>query len=428
MRWKKGFALALCTGVLLVQRSFANESAFTLKETVEQALKVNPNLQAAKSQVDEAYHRWKTARAIPPLSLTGQYSGGTSLGNFNTFTPFDTTVTLNQAFGPIGSVNAAGRAGYELYQIAKAQYGETKLSLIQSVKDAFFTLGSAQNQLKVAEENLALSNKLFDLTKKKFDAGAAPETDLLNAQIQKAAAEQAATAARAAEKSAKAGLNVLLARPSNDPIAAEGSLEIPLIALDLESLQKISQENRPLIQSSRRAVELAHTEVSFAESQRYPAPSLFYIYDLYYKPGPIYMYGAALSLPIFDYGAIRNQIKTEEKTVEEKEHALTNNRLTVNSIVKENYENYRAAYENASTFKNRVLEPSEKLMRAAEFGYHEGALPYLQLLVAEQNVKAARTQYVNLLLAGHQALDALEAAVGQPLTEEAGTWNREESP
>lgn len=410
---KLSLQLLVCLFLLAVATRVYGEERLTvtLDKAVEMGMNANPNLKAAQAQVEEAYFNYQAAGSLPSLSLIGNYVNGNNTIVTNNGQTHDVNLTAAQTFGPFGSIGAAGKAGFQSYQISKANLDETRLSLTQTIKDDFYLLLSSQEQSRVAEDNLKLANELYDLTQKKFHAGAVPETDLLNAQIQKAGAEQSAVSARAVSKQAQSALNALLGRTASDPIEALGPLDLPDLTLNLEALMKMGRENRPLVKSSELSMEVARTQVQLAKTQRNPSPSLFYTYDL--TTTPLYMYGVSLTLPAFDYGTIGNQIKLQEKTVEEKQNSLKNTLLQISSAIKQGYENYTAAFQNASTFKEKVLSPSEKLMKATEYGYREGALSYVQLLIAQQNLKSARTQYVSLLLSGHQALDALDAAVGK---------------
>lgn len=389
------------------------EQTLTLNDAIRIGLLANPNLKAAEAQAQEALFAYHAAGSLPPLSLSGNYEGGNNTNATNNGRTQDVNVNVSQSFGALGNIGLAGKSGFQNYQISQAALGEAKLGLTQNIKDTFYTLLSAQEQLSVTEENLTLANELYDLTKKRFNAGAVPETDLLNADIQKASTEQALVQANAARKQAQSALNVLLGRMPVEPLKVTGKLRLSELALDLESLTKMARENRPLMKSSELAVELAETQVRLARTQHYPTPSLFYSYD--FTTTPLYMVGASLALPIFDYGQIGNQIKVQEKTVQEKESARTNTLLGIFSSVKNNYEGYMSIYENGSTFREKVLMPSEKLMKATEYGYNRGALSYFQVLIAEQNLRSVRIQYINLLLSGHQAFDALEMSVGMPL-------------
>lgn len=387
----------------------------TLTDTIKTAFEKNPILQASEAAVEEAYFGYKAAGALQPLLLAGNYTGGT-----NTFVPNngqaqDVFLEVSQSLGPIGSVGLSGRVGYQGYRIAQAASLETRLSFLQSIKDNFYGLLASQEQLKVAHESLDLADKIYDLVRKKYDAGAAPQTDLVNAEIQRAASEQAFIQAGGVHEQALAALNTVLARPVETPLEVTGDLELKPLESDLASLMKFAEGKRPVVNAAKITVEQAKTSVRLARSWRNPAPSFFYTYDITTRP--LYLFGVSLQFPVFDYGSLGNNVKAQEKTVLEKENNLRSALLALSSSVKSSYEAYKTAYNNSAVYKQKVLSPSEKLLAMAEYGYTRGALAFVQLLQAEQNLKTVRTQYINFLLAGHQALDQLDTAAGRSLEE-----------
>ncbi|MCL5773554.1 MAG: TolC family protein [Firmicutes bacterium] len=389
------------------------QQIMTLGEVLQRALSENPNLKTAESQEKEAFFAFKSAGAMPNLILTGNYTAGNNTIPSNNGDQPDANVNLSQSFGPLGSTALSGKAAFQSYEIARANTEETKILLIQNTKDAFYTLLSAQEQLCISNENLKLADELYELAKKKFNAGAVPEIDMVNAKIQKAASEQAVIQAKAALKQAQSALNAILAYSPENSLQVSGSLGLTELKIDSETLIKMAAEKRPAVSAAKKGVEQAQTQVKLARSQRNPAPGLFYSYDL--TTTPLYLIGASLQVPVFDYGQINNQIKVQQTTVKEKENNLRGTILAVSSSVKSAYAAYEGAYKNAVTFKEEVLLPSEKLMKMALFGYTQGAVSYLQVLTAEQNLKSTRVQYITLLLSGHQAFDALEASVGKTL-------------
>jgi outer membrane protein TolC len=393
----------------------AEEKPLTLAlpDALTAAFTGNPTLKAARAQVEEALYSARAAGSLSNPTVNLNYVGGNN--TISTYNGWYQDVNLNfqQSLGPLGSVALQGRAGKQAWQIAQLTYEEAKISLAQSVKDGYYMLLSAQEQCLQAEENLRLSNELYKLVHTKCDAGAAPRSDLLNAEIQKATMEQALIQSEGAKVQAQCTLNLLLGRKASEPVEVTGELGLPEVKSDYSQLLKMAEENRPLLKTARKAIELSRTQVELAKAEGHPVTSLSYSYDL--STSPLYSVGVTIQAPLFDYGGIRNQVQAQKKTVIEKEHTAAATELSISSALKSSYAAFQAACKNALTYREKVLIPSEKLLKIMEFGYSKGALPFNQVVTAQLNLKTARAQYTSLLLAGHQAFNALEAAVGIPL-------------
>jgi len=211
-------------------------------------------------------------------------------------------------------------------------------------------------------------------------------------------------------KQAQDTLNPLLGLAAHTPLKATGVMELPALKLIYERLEKQASTN-PKIMMALKDVEQNQTMVKLDRLQNSPTPTLFYNYDTTVR---MYTVGGALQFPI-DLGQLHDATRGQIETVREKESTLNGALLSVSSSLKNAYDSYQGALDNASTFETKVLGPSEELVKITELGFTNGALPFLQLLTAQQTLKNARTQYLGLLLSGHQALDALEAATGTTL-------------
>lgn len=386
----------------------------TLRQTLDLALRQNPGLKAVQAQEQGALYGYHSAIKLPPLQLSVNYVGGNNNVPSLNGTTQDYNVAATQSLGPVGSTAYNGRVAWQGYLIAQFATQQARVTLLQSVKDAFYVLLAAQEQETVAQENLTLATHVHGVARKRFEAGAGPQMDLLSAEIQLATSKQAMIQAEAARKLAQTALPPLLGMPAGTSPQVAGTLEMTPPPLSLAKLVEAAEAGHPQMAIARLAVEQARTQVKQVGSQAHLTPSISYLYDL--RTTPLYNIGASLSIPL-DWGQVRNQVRQQKKVVEEKEHALQGARLSAGAAVKTAYENLQAALANAATYRQSVLRPSEKLARIVEIGYSQGALPYLNVLNAVQNLKTARNQYVTLLLTGHQALDALEAAVGKPLEE-----------
>lgn len=395
----------------------------TLKLTQNDAIRLafehNRGLKVAERQEKEAWWAYKIAGKAPSLTVSLNYSGGKSTNNFAGQTR-DLNVSATENFAPFGNTAWNGRVAYKAYEIARANVLQTRLTLLQSVKDAFFGLLVAQNQRQVGIENLKLADDLYGITQKKFKAGAGPRMDVLNAEIQRATSVQALTQAEGALRQARAALIPLLelSASSADNVEATGSADLPDIKVVVAQLLAVAKELHPQILVAQRALDQSRIQVRAARSQANPAVSLGYVYDIpivdFPATSPLYLWSASVSVP-FDWGQILYGVRQQQESVREKEHALTNARNVVVANIKETFAAYQAALSNASTYRSSVLDRSEELLAMTRLGYSKGALSFIVLLNAEQNVRAARAQYNALLLSGHQALDALEAAVGVAL-------------
>lgn len=387
----------------------------TLRQAIDLALAANTSIKVAEAQEREAWYAWRSASAIPPATIALNGTSGSNTTPTNNGLNQEMYFVVQESLGPLGAVHLNATAARQAYRGAQAATAAARITAVQNVKDAFYGLLSAQAQVQVAEDNLKLANDIYRGAQKRFKLGAGPRMDLVNALIQQSSAEQTLVSAQGTLHQAQATLAPLLGLSAAQSLEASGAFELPSMSAEFSTLLAVAERLHPQIFQAAEAEKQQETQVAIARNQFSPTPSMFYNYDVTnITQTPLYLFGLSLSIPI-DFGQMRNQVAQQVAAVQEKQYALQAAQLSVASSVKGSWDAYQAAMTNASVYKTKVLDPSEQLLTMTRYGFNEGAVPYLNVLNAEQTLRQARLQYLTLLQSGHQALDALEAAVGQSL-------------
>jgi cobalt-zinc-cadmium efflux system outer membrane protein len=399
-----------------------------VNQAVERGLSSHPNVLAANARVRSAYWAYQKAASLPSTQITVATIPGTNVagsmpgGNnpsgagagFATFAAngqTDTYVQVTQPFMPIGSYTTAQKVAVQDYRVAVADWKGSQVKLRQQIKDAFYNLLSAQETMRVVQNNLDLANEGYTISEKRFSSGAGPQLDLIDSGVQRSRANQDLVRAQAGLKQAQATLAPLLNLPGQTPIECTGTLDAPSLDLAYAKLLEMAQQN-PQIQSALFALEKSKRSVDLAEQQGNPTPLLTFLRDL---PTHTYQFQIGLQFPI-DWGQIRNDVRSKEESVIEQEQNLQAAKLDVSSNLKVAFEQYLGAMHNAADFREKVLQPSEESTRITQYGFKRGAVPYVRLLTSQQNLAAVRKEYIALLQSVFVALNALEAAAGQPVS------------
>jgi cobalt-zinc-cadmium efflux system outer membrane protein len=383
-------------------------------QAVAQAWQSNPEIQAADARVRQAYWAYQASDSLPSASLgVGTWQGGGQAllnGNYIGEIRSDYYVWLTQPFRPLGSLETSRRQAYR--GLTQAQSGATlaRIQLAQRVKDAYYQLMAAEQQLLVAQQNLELAEQILQVTQLRFQKGAGPRLDEINATIQRNRSRQDLTLVKGQLGQARARLAPLLGLGGQSPLQTEGALAPPTGRYLYETLIGLARQH-PRLQMAQEAVKQSSLARRLAEQQGNPQPNLYAAYDLV---RPSYVVQLTLSIPL-DWGAIRNDVREKRESEKEKEQTLYGEQLALSAELRSAFESYEAAFDNASSYQEDVLKPSEESTRITEYGYRRGAIPFLQLLTSEQQLSSIRKDYIERQLAVHLALNALEALVGRQL-------------
>jgi NodT family efflux transporter outer membrane factor (OMF) lipoprotein len=162
-----------------------------------------PDIRAAEEQLHSACALVgvATANLFPKLTITGDYgtqsilltglfSGGTNIWSIG--------AGLLQPIFRGGELTAKRRAAIAAYDQAEAEYRETVLQAFQNVADVLRALEKDAQTLKAQSEAEKTAADSLDLTRSRFELGAANYLSLLNAERQLQQARLSLAQARAA--------------------------------------------------------------------------------------------------------------------------------------------------------------------------------------------------------------------------------------
>jgi outer membrane protein len=152
--------------------------------------------------------------------------------------------------------------------------------------------------------------------------------------------------------------------------------------------------------------ELQKANVSYSKWAFLPSANLFgsYIfnyqnnslYDLYLTRYPYSFFGATISMPVFQGGKRRSNIQQQKLTLDRIDWDLTN---LQNSLGTE-YERALAAYKG-SLVNYLALQENVALAKEVydviQLQYKNGVRAYLDVIVAETDLRTARINYFNAL-------------------------------
>ncbi len=206
--------------VTLVTRSAAfaqtraPEGGLSLEAAVAMALAQNPHLQAArlKRPVDAAGVAVAAERPNPEISY--EFNRDFPRHNFSVAIPLEIG---GQRGRRIDVARATATSG-------EAALAQETFTLTNDVRRAYFALAAAQARADAAADLRALSARARDAAATRLSLGDAPRLELLQAELELAAADNDMTTAVAAVAANRAALNTLLGRAPATPVAATEAL------------------------------------------------------------------------------------------------------------------------------------------------------------------------------------------------------------
>jgi cobalt-zinc-cadmium efflux system outer membrane protein len=298
--------------------------------------------------------------------------------------------------------------------VTDAETARIAADLRAEVRRAYFTAVASDRRIVLTQELAAIARRARDAAQDRFQTGAAPRLEALQAGLALAQAENDVSAAQGAAVAARAELNALLAYPPAAAPTLADSLEgHPLPTLEAVTQQALASNAELAVLQKR--IDEARARAALARAMRHPDPSVSgaLTYD---APGEFtygWRAGAAIALPVFTTG--KADVAAADATVVRAQADRDARAAEITGAVAAALARAEAARQSLERYQNEILPNSLQVEQMAEESYRAGqtGLPaYLQTLQAAREVRRASLQ------AGFDyqvALADLERAMGAPL-------------
>jgi len=254
---------------------------YTLKQTIENAIKANLGLKSSKEETAAAVAVKKSRQTqfFPTFSTSYQYNRvdeGIEFGGveFSSDTEYRFITAFSQ---PIFT----GFSLLRQYDIAKlgldkAKVNEqlTRQNVILDAKNAYFQLLQRQKLYDIAQKTVVQIKAQKEVADNFYQVGMTPLNDLLQAQVELANAKQELIVAKNNLDNAESNFNTLLRRPINASVVLEDILDYTPFEETLEYCLSQAENNRWEIKVADLDVEISKKEYQLAKKDYYPTVNL----------------------------------------------------------------------------------------------------------------------------------------------------------
>jgi cobalt-zinc-cadmium efflux system outer membrane protein len=410
-----------------------------LRECFDRAIVNNKEVLVAEASLPVARARITMAGAIPNPIFNSTYGWGPAweyiaAGN-------------NQQVGWSEELQVLGKRTKKL-TVARAQLGQAqfqveavKFSVYNRIRRAYAELASAAAYSDLIENQRLVAVKLVDIATKRYDAGKAPGSEVLQAKLAVLQFDTQRNLAKGRLVQDSAQLAQLL---------GETPMRQEVINADVNSLFALSAANTVVVPGIGKGVPALEGLMPAAWSQRndlkaaiqqayvdyrahklsktfwLPDPSLGFnfLYSTYKKLQPLYIpYNAPFQpgfqievsheTPIFyHYQGQRNQAKATWLQ-QLKQNDLLTSQIAASAV--SSYEELVTAVENIDKFQSKLLPAASKVAQLSRRSYQLGKSDLATAMLAQQQYQQIRSNYFDAVVAYQNAWADLEAAVGVPL-------------
>jgi multidrug efflux system outer membrane protein len=386
-----------------------------LREVIALALANNRDLRVSALNIEKARAQYGIQRAalLPNVSASGGQNATRTADNM---TPNGEgqvsrqyTANLGVAYELdfFGKIRSLSEAALQQYLGTEEARRAQQISLVAEVANTWLSLQADRERLRLAADTLKSQQITYELSKRRFDAGATSGLDMYEAQTSVEAARndmaiftaQVASGQNALELLVGAALPESLREPA--PLAnVAGMAELPA-GLPSDVLQR-----RPDVLGAERTLQAANANIGAARAAFFPSISLTAtagsassnLSGLFKGGSGTWSFLPQVNLPIFDGGANRANLAVAKV---DRDIAVARYEQAIQSAFREVADALaqRGTLDERLASQNALTEASQKSFRIHEARYQKGTESYLNALVSQRALYAAQQSLITARLA-----------------------------
>jgi outer membrane protein TolC len=404
----------------MARAQVSQEGGLSLSEAIAEALKNNPEIQAAKSKVESARARSKQAAYLEDPELNME-AWGVPLNHplrYRSANPL--IIGVRQKLPFFGKLGLKGEMADQEVRMIEEELRAKEQEIAAKVKAAYADYFMASKSIEIYNELLELVRHTSTTAENLYGVGKVPQQDVLKALLERTEILNKLTWAEKDLVTSRAKLNTLLSRRLEDRLGAPGELDVKSVPTQFAQLEKLAIQQRPDLRALESSISKSDAAVKLAERNRkFPDFMVGLQYWVAPDQSPRHMYApmVTLTIPFSPWTKGKHDYEVQEAMAERQ--ASNANLAAMKNMalfeVREMSAKVQAAIRSISIYRDGLLPQAEQSFQAAVAAYQTGGVNFMTLLDAQRTIRDVRMGYYKALVDYEQSRADLERAVGKEL-------------
>jgi len=292
-----------------------------------------------------------------------------------------------------------------------AELAVQALDIRRQVRVAYFDLVAATNRVQITSELRSFAERTRNAARDRFESGAAPRLEALQAELALAQADNEQEAAQGRLGAARATLNTLIGRPPDAPAEPADTFGAGAVPTDLAA----AIAAHPDVVAIDRAIDEAVARERLAVAMRKPDPTVSGGVLIDSQPDFMYgwRFGLAIAIPVFTTHKADVQLETARvaQLRAEREARVA----TLTGDVAAAAARAQAARREYLRYRDEIIPQLVTIESMAEDSYRSGQTGIAAFLQALQAARQVRLTATDVGVEYQGALADLERALGGPI-------------
>jgi outer membrane protein TolC len=388
---------------------------FSQRDVISVALRDNPTLKAARAKWEMMKARVPQARAWEDLRAGGDFRTERSVAvPPNSF--MDQTAMLEQEVPISGKNLSRGRAAVAEARAAFEDFRRTQLDTVMRVRSAYARVVNGYAQLQVNQRNSDLLDQFVQISRSRYETGAATQADVLIAQTDAAKLLEMRADIERQISEAQSALNVVLNRPAQSRIGASSGLNFTRQPLSLQKLQTLALAQRPELQRAQDRIDAERSRVELAKRQWFPDPGLNVTTQRYNDAAQAVSevdVGISFPVPWLNWKKYGAGVVEAQRSLESANHEFDATRTETLGLVRDQLKKIQTSAAQYQLYRDKILPVARQTVEASRAGYEASTGGFLELITARRTLQDAESAALNHLADHEIAIAELDALIGR---------------
>lgn len=386
-----------------------SSSEYTLNQVVQLALQHNPVMNGAEAVLEQSQGQRVTAGAYLNPTIIGSAGRGSIRDPRTGVSVTERTITVEQPLEWLGKRAARQRAADAGLAGALAGMEETKVMVTAEVKAAFFQLLFAQQEARLARENLKTVEDLVKLVNARVSTREAPKFELVKATVELQKSKKDLARADNALLVARAKLNTVTGKTLGEGFAIQGEFETVRLGLDLGLLTEQALDRHPALRRQQHVVEQAEFTIEQERASRIPNVAVI---GQYHREAGDESITGGLSVPLPIWYRRQGEIGTAMGTHRWAQAERARMQQELEQTITQHFQEVRTAQAQMQVFEQGLLFQAKEALDIAQFSFRHGVASLLEVIDAQRVYRQTLLEYTQSRVDHSIALARLERAVG----------------
>lgn len=415
-------SVIICQEVVGVQGHLSSldlTKSYTLEELLTFTLQHNPEILAAKAEIEIAKGELVTAGLFPnpKIEFTGrnQRIPDEDLSGFN----YDISLTQEIPLG--GKIGHRKRVTQLNLEKAEMVFQDVIRRKTAEVKKAFYTVLFNQKQQELAQEVLEVNRTLLDIADKRYKAGdiSLIGVNLASIELQRTTTENLTFQGELAQSNFELLTALGVSTDSAEPVKpgnlkVEGVLTEEQIQFNLSELFPFALANRPDYKSLQIALRAAEGGIALAKAEGVPDIEVGGVFEQ--EVGDEQLIGGFVNIPLPLFNRNQGGVIQALNRRNQAEWELAALRSKIEQEVRMGFTRVETSQKGLNLFQQGLINLVRENLELNQLAFQSGEVEFLEVIRAEEDFIRTNRLFLEALYNYNLALIELETALGSQFT------------